>query len=110
MDSRAEMAISTDAEKNAKNQHTFMKNLEETRNEKNYLYIIKVIYNICETNIILSWKKTKYLQQNWHRDKDVHFVNSLNSNKTRERDKNDNNGKERSKKHSYLQMVYVSCM
>lgn len=43
MDSRAEMAISTDAEKNAKNQHTFMKNLEETRNEENYLYIKKVI-------------------------------------------------------------------
>lgn len=39
-----------------------MKNLEETRNEENYFYIRKVMYNICETDIILSWKKTKYFQ------------------------------------------------
>lgn len=48
------MAISTDAEELPKINIPSWKNLEETRNEENYLYIKKVMYNICETNIILS--------------------------------------------------------
>lgn len=55
------MFMSWDAEKEYdKIQYSFIKTLNKIGTEEMYLYIIKVIYNKCTSNIILNGKRLKF--------------------------------------------------